>query len=118
MTLIKRIFANKIKKMGKKPKKGLQDFDSLPDGLGTTKVVTTSFGEGIVFRTDIFIYLSIRILLRKFHHNTSRCSDDLPGQEMYFHLKVLPAGGWRTEVLPHVCLPKNTGHVRHSAGST
>jgi hypothetical protein len=31
MTLIKRIFADKMKKVGKKPKKCLQDFDSLPD---------------------------------------------------------------------------------------
>ena len=48
-----------------------------------------------------FIYLSIRILLRKFHHNTSRCSDDLPGQENVFQserLDLLPVFRFLCEV--------------------
>jgi len=44
----------------------------------------------VVFSAQTFFtYLSIRIFLGKFHHNTSRCSDDLPGQVNVFQSERL-----------------------------
>ncbi len=56
---------------------------------------------GVFSGITLFIKLSIRIFFRKFHHHTSRRSDDLPSQKYVLQaerLDLLPVFFFHCEV--------------------
>jgi len=60
--------------------------------------------KGDISKTGFFIYLLIRIFLRKPHHHTSRRSDDLPSQKYVLQSE-------RLDLLPVFCFP-NEVHLQ------